>query len=167
MSAAAQQTIFGNVTFHHFAIILGGSAAAVSCLIALTLMAQHATHLSKPREQYKYISIKKSLLFIAYRSTDPKNLPRHTILFAHLFLSICFPKIFVFISAWFSYIEAVSFATLFLLLCENISSPESERELFAALEIKQKNGPALRGNGTLAWYRVCGTNFIYPRSFKG
>jgi hypothetical protein len=83
------------------------------------------------------------------------------------FLSICFPKIFVFINAWFSYIEAVSFATLFLLLCEYISPSESERELFfAALEIKQKNGPALKGNETLAWYRVCGANFIYPKSFR-
>jgi hypothetical protein len=49
----AQQNIFGNVSFHHFAVILGGGATGVACAIIIFLMAMHATHLSKPREQYK------------------------------------------------------------------------------------------------------------------
>ncbi|KAE9370035.1 hypothetical protein N431DRAFT_468121 [Stipitochalara longipes BDJ] len=139
LTEVAQESIFGNVTFHHFAVILGGSAAAISFLIVLILMAQHATYLSNQREQYK---IMKICLVIPYYSLTA-------------FLSICFPKIFLFINAWFSYIEAVSFATLFLLFCQYLAPSESERELFfAALEIKQKDGPALRGKESLDWYRM-------------
>lgn len=60
------------MSFYHFNMILSGSCAAFSCLVIFILMFMHATHLSKPNEQIKYVlsSIEgtKSLIFLeSYR----------------------------------------------------------------------------------------------------
>jgi len=36
-------------------MILSGSCAAFACLVIFALMFMHATHLSKPNEQIKYV----------------------------------------------------------------------------------------------------------------
>jgi hypothetical protein len=43
--------IVGSLTFHTFAIIVAGAAAAVSSIIAAFLTLRHATHFSNPAEQ--------------------------------------------------------------------------------------------------------------------
>ncbi|KAF4628367.1 hypothetical protein G7Y89_g9782 [Cudoniella acicularis] len=139
LTEKAQQNIFGDVSFNQFAVLVGGAATALGCLVSLFLMTMHATHISKPREQYK---IMKICLVIPWYSITS-------------FLSICFPNVFIGLSPWFNYFEGIALATLFLLMCEYIAPSQTERELFfSALEIQQKKGPTLTGKESLEWYRA-------------
>lgn len=55
LKSIAPENLFGSTSFHRFALIFAGVCMAIACLIVLHLMAMHATHLSKPREQNKYV----------------------------------------------------------------------------------------------------------------
>jgi hypothetical protein len=49
----AAQPFVGNMTFHHFNVILSGACAGFACLAIFSLMFIHGIRLSKPHEQIK------------------------------------------------------------------------------------------------------------------
>src|SRR5271163_3349241 len=69
------------------------------------------------------------------------------------FLSICFPKAFVYLVPWLSVFQSIALGSFFLLMCEWVSPSETQRAVFfAALKVPDKTG--VTGAGGLTWYRV-------------
>ncbi|KAL4905595.1 hypothetical protein BDW74DRAFT_152855 [Aspergillus multicolor] len=104
--AKAPKDFIGPLSFQHFNMILSGACTGLVCIIIFLLTAQHAMHLSKPKEQIKIIKI--SLLLPLYTITS--------------FLAICLPRASVYISPWMEVYQAIALVTFFLLLCEYVSA---------------------------------------------
>ncbi|OHE93103.1 hypothetical protein CORC01_11592 [Colletotrichum orchidophilum] len=133
----ASQPLFGNMSFYTFNMILSGSFAAASCLIIVSLMILHATHLSKSNEQIKILRISLIIPFWSIIS----------------FLSICFPTAEVYLHPWLEFVQSICLATFFLLLCEFVSPSAQHRDVFfAGMTVKNKKAAGGEQNG-LEWYR--------------
>lgn len=145
------------MSFHHFSIILAGSCSAFATLVIFVLLYIHATRLSRPNEQIKYVRYYSRIR----RHSNPLDhrimkigllIPFYSIL---SLLSIAFPKAHVDIAPWLDLVQSVALGSFFLLLCEFVSESPSQREVFfAALVIPNKKSPSGQSGGLL-WYRVC------------
>jgi Organic solute transporter Ostalpha len=70
------------------------------------------------------------------------------------FLSICFPRAYVYLDPWLDVFQSLALGSFFLLMCEYVSPSEERRDIFfAALKVSDKKAPDEIGDG-LAWYRV-------------
>ncbi|PSR78877.1 organic solute transporter Ostalpha-domain-containing protein [Coniella lustricola] len=141
LAVSSTTPIAASWTFHQLNVVLSGAAVAFSCLSILVLMANHAMHLSKPKEQLKIMRI--SLFF-----------PVYGIL---CFLCVVAPQAYNYLHPWTDLAEAVALGNFFLLLCELLSPGESERDtFFAALDVpatKSRRGRRQSRQDGLTWYR--------------
>ena len=70
------------------------------------------------------------------------------------FLSICFPKAYVYLDPWLDVFQSVALGSFFLLMCEFVSPSAEQRDVFfAALKVPDKKAAGGTGGG-LVWYRV-------------
>jgi hypothetical protein len=53
----ASDPFIGHMSFYRFNKILSGSCTALASLVIIALMFMHTTHLSKPNEQVKSVSL--------------------------------------------------------------------------------------------------------------
>jgi len=59
--------LVGNLTFYQFNIILSGVCTVVTTVVIFAKMVMHATHMSNPKEQLKYVP----LAWLAWRPMTP------------------------------------------------------------------------------------------------
>ncbi|KAJ5219627.1 hypothetical protein N7468_008831 [Penicillium chermesinum] len=133
-----EKPFIGSISFHKFNMILSGGCTVLVILTVFILMALHATHLSRPREQIKIMKI--SALLPLYSITS--------------WLCLAFPHQAAYIDPWISVFESAALGSFFLLMCEFIST-DSRTELdlfFSAFQVPQKKGDKKRIGG-LAWFR--------------
>ncbi|KAL3455171.1 organic solute transporter Ostalpha-domain-containing protein [Aspergillus heterothallicus] len=116
----ASETFVGDLTFHHFNMILSAACTGVTCLVILTVMGRHAMHLSNSDQQVKIMRI--ATLF-----------PLYTI---YSFLSICFPNAYVYLVGWTKVFQGVALYWFLMLLCDFVTPNDQHRaEFFASLRI--------------------------------
>ena len=159
ISLDATQNLFGNMSFYEFNKILSGSCTAFTVLAMLVFILLHATHFSKPNEQFKCAlvpdhrachSMAANMVFCRILKIS-LVIPFYAVF---SFLSVVFPAAQVYISPWLDFIQAISLGSFFLLLCEYVSPSEAQRDVFfSAMTIPDKKS----GTGTqdgLVWFRV-------------
>lgn len=142
LSESATDPITGTWTFHDLNLVISGAATAFSCLSIFILMANHAMHLSKPKEQLKIMRI--CLLIPIYGILD--------------LISVAFPQTYVYLHSWTDLAQAAALGNFFLLMCQLISPSDDERDtFFAALQVPQKKSKRGASKGPvdgLSWYKV-------------
>lgn len=158
------------MTFYTFDMILGGASAAFAVIAIFLHLLNHATHLSVPREQLKYIPhyrlyvapfcrARFSLLTYFNLSRIMRVallVPSYSII---CFLCICLPNAAVYLLPWLDVFTASCLAAYFLLLCEYVSPHDHGRDLFfSTIELKDKRARK-QGMDGAKWFRV--------RSFLG
>lgn len=137
-------TLAGGFDFYTISEIITGACAAFTLLSMFTLMARHATHLSRPNEQLNVLRICAYLPILAIGS----------------FIQVAAPGSFVYLTPWLDFAQAIALCNFFLLMCQFVSPSDGQREMFfAGLQAPSRrrgrgnrqgqNGPA---NG-LHWYR--------------
>ncbi|KAL4809859.1 organic solute transporter Ostalpha-domain-containing protein [Aspergillus unguis] len=143
----APDPFVGDLSFHEFNLILSGICTALVCVITLFLMFQHATHLSKPREQIKIMKI--CLILPLYTITS--------------YIAICVPDAAVYITPWMDVYQAFALASFFLLLCEFVSADKGIEyaDFFAGFAPPRKNGKT-PANGTKWFKNQWRAIFQYP-----
>ncbi|VUC26645.1 unnamed protein product, partial [Clonostachys rosea] len=118
----ATQNIVGNIDFYHLNMIISGACSLIAIVIMLTFKQMHATHLSNPTEQVKIMRIATLITMFSIIS----------------FLSVAFPKAYVYIHPWLGFVEAFAIGSFFLLLCDFISPNDDQRDIYIAA--KRHNG---------------------------
>uniref|UniRef100_A0A8H7K6X7 Uncharacterized protein n=1 Tax=Bionectria ochroleuca TaxID=29856 RepID=A0A8H7K6X7_BIOOC len=118
----ATQHIVGNFDFYHVNMIISGACSLIAIVIMLIFKQMHATHLSNPTEQVKIMRIATLITMFSIIS----------------FLSVAFPKAYVYIHPWLGFVEAFAIGSFFLLLCDFISPNDDQRDIYIAA--KRHNG---------------------------
>ncbi|CAJ2499802.1 Uu.00g026550.m01.CDS01 [Anthostomella pinea] len=99
--------VAGRYDFYHLNVIVSGACAAFSTVVILLLMWQHATHMSKPKEQMH-------ILRIAW------FIPVYAI---GIWIMILEPRVYVYLLSFIVIYEAYALAYFYLLLCEILAEP--------------------------------------------
>ncbi|KAI1338343.1 organic solute transporter Ostalpha-domain-containing protein [Xylariaceae sp. FL0016] len=105
----ATTPIVGSLQFYHLNTIVSGACAAFSTAVILSLMYQHATHLSRVNEQLHVLRI---CAFIPVYSIG-------------IFLMVLAPRVYIYLLSFLVIYEAYALAYFYLLLCEILSEPDS------------------------------------------
>ncbi|MCJ1293399.1 hypothetical protein MMC34_004953 [Xylographa carneopallida] len=97
--------ISGSLTFNQLSIYIAGPCMGVVCLISISLMLLHATHLSIPAEQTKIIRITALIPIYAI------------IQFATIYLGTSA----IYLLPWMNFFESIALITFVLLVCDYLS----------------------------------------------
>ncbi|OKL59335.1 hypothetical protein UA08_05391 [Talaromyces atroroseus] len=112
----------GQLSFWHFNMILSGACTAIVVILMVSLMCEHACHLSNPNQQLKIMRICHML-------------PSYAIL---SFVPICFPSSYVYLNGWTEVWQAVALYAFFLLLVEFLAPTAEEKfSFFGSLKVKK------------------------------
>ncbi|PMD33849.1 DUF300-domain-containing protein [Hyaloscypha variabilis F] len=109
-----QVPFVGNLSFHHFIVIISGTCMAFSCLLSFYLIFRHATHYSLPKEQRQVIRIIFTIPVFAIMA----------------FLSVAFNDAAIYIKPIEDLYEAFALAGFFLLLCAFVEESDEERQTY-------------------------------------
>ncbi|KAK8875143.1 organic solute transporter Ostalpha-domain-containing protein [Apiospora arundinis] len=146
--------VVGGTTFYWLNLYITAGCAAFTSLVIFSLMARHATHLSRPNEQLNILRICCYLPIFAIG----------------LFLEAAFPDAYVYIHPWLDFFQAIALANFFLLMCQYVSPSDEQRDAFFAVfeapakktsklfgrnrrNKDQTNGGGKEPKNGLEWYR--------------
>ncbi|KAJ5217297.1 hypothetical protein N7468_010305 [Penicillium chermesinum] len=138
LKTESNEPFVGNLSFHHFNIILSGSCTAVTCVLMYGLMAMHALRFSNPNEQSKIMRIAHML-------------PAYSIL---SFIAIVWPGTYVYMTGWVEVFQAIALYA-YLMLCVDFLAPRDQDKIdfFTSLKVPKsfKKGKYREG---LSWFKL-------------
>ena len=145
---AAIVPLFGNVTFHKLAYIVGGACAIFATVVSLSLMARHATHFSRPEEQKQYVrpQVVENRLDAKLTCFSFIRIISLVIWFAVIgWLSIYFEAQAKYLTPLLTFGESIVFASFFLYMCALLSPDPVERDrILEDWEVRDKKGNLVR-----------------------